>query len=193
MRFLNFGVPPTKIVDLGTKKISENTVTEMIKVIKESSHNPLVRAWAEKLIQNVPPRDDMGEAESVYLYVRDHCRYTRDPLGLEYFTTPILSLQKLDRGEIPALDCDDYCLLVASLLRSIGFFTVVRIAGYGADKSDYSHVYCMAKVGEFSDGTNGQKRGKWVALDPIRREWEFGFEAGLDNSLRHVKDYFVDT
>lgn len=194
MNFLNFGVPPTKVVSIGTgKKVSENTVIEMIKIIKESSQNPMIRQYAEKIIQNVPPRDDMGEAEAIYYWVRDNVRYTRDPLGLEYFTTPLLMLQKFGRGETMEGDCDDCALLASSLLRSIGFFTVVRIAGYGVDKSDYSHVYCMAKVGEFSDGTNGQKRGKWVAIDCIRKEEPFLWEAGLDNPLRHVKDYFVDT
>lgn len=106
MSLLNFSNPPIRTVDLGTgSKVSEKTVKEMIKLIYNSSQNQYVRSWAEKIIANVPPRDEMGEIEAIYYFVRDNCRYTKDMLGTEYFMTPHYLLQKLDKGEVPCGDC----------------------------------------------------------------------------------------
>lgn len=188
MSLLNFSNPPIRMVDLGTgSKVSEKTVKEMIKLIYNSSQNQYVRSWAEKIIANVPPRDEMGEIEAIYYFVRDNCRYTKDMLGAEYFMTPHYLLQKLDKGEVPMGDCDDLCLLSLSLLRSIGFFTKIRITSY-TPGSDFSHVYGLVCLGGNGDGISG-RQAEWIPVDCIRRQEPFMWEA--PNPIK-VRDFLVD-
>ena len=51
---------------------------------------------------------------SLIKYIKDNYKYVSDPSGFDYFATPDESIQLM------AGDCDDYSILMASTLKSIG-------------------------------------------------------------------------
>src|SRR5579863_824044 len=150
---------------IGNRVVSINTVNRMVDAIKKGSNDQFVRDWAEHMVENVPPRDHYAEAKAIFDFLQSNTRYANDPRGLEYFKTPNLVLKRISAGRKPSLDCDDYAVTGLSLLRSLGYRTGIRIAGYGADK-EFTHVYGMVNID-----------GKWVSFDPVRLEYGFGWEA----------------
>ncbi len=180
---------PTKCINIGFgESANYTTINEMIHVIKESSNNPYIRRWAEHIIQNIPARDQLNEAKAIYYFCRDNIRYTPDPLELEYLQTPPLLLSKIEQNVIPMGDCDDACTLSSSLLRSIGIPCKIRITSYSPNK-DWTHVYTMALIGNINDGTYFNGLSSYIAIDPIRNNEPFGWEA--PNPTR-VKDFIIN-
>lgn len=176
---------PTKMVNIGTgEHAAINTIDEMLKIIKESSGHPYVRQWAERLISKLPARDQASEAAKIYYFLRDNCRYTPDPLDLEYVQTPPLTLQSIEAGQTPCMDCDDYATTAASLLRSIGIPCRITITSYFGNH-DWSHVYCEALIGQLNDGTLSGKSAQWVTIDPIKNDKPFGWRAPNPTREKH--------
>lgn len=165
---INYQKPPLRKVSLGytNTSISLNTIKEMRKIIIESSQNHYVRSWAEHMISGVPDRDSEKEIEAIFLFIQKYMRYTNDPLGVEYVQTPPFILEKLEQGLTPNLDCDDYTVLGLSLLRSIGYETAIRIAGYSS--KEFEHVYGMVY---------NRKYDEWIPFDAIRKDKPFKWEA----------------
>lgn len=151
------------------------TLELMASIIKTSSVNYYVRRWAEKIIQGVPERDDIGRVQVLSNYIRGNSRYVRDPQGTEFIKTPLVSLQLFEVGEIPSLDCDDYSVLSLSLLKSIGFPVALRATSYRSD-GKFRHVYGLVRV-----------KGQWLPLD-LCRDYGIGWEA--DGSTKNM-DYEI--
>lgn len=167
MKSFNYLNPPVRreFLGFGILNVPRNTVQRMRQIILESSQNDYVRKWAEKMIERVPDRDARGEVDAIYMFLQDHTRYTRDPLGVEYIQTPPYVLKQLEIGNVPALDCDDYAVTGLSLLRSIGYKTGIRTAAYNKKKG-FSHVYGLVQIGP-----------DWVVFDPVRKGRPLGWEA----------------
>ena len=128
---------PVRIESLGFGSIvTPNTMEKMRQIILDSLRNYQVRLWAERLIDFAP--DDFEKAENIYNFVVNHCRYVQDIVGLELLKTPIVSLQQLEVGGSPALDCDDATILIGSLIMAIGIPFALRAVAFN---EEYSHVY----------------------------------------------------
>jgi len=147
-----------------------NTVTKMKDIIVQSSKNIYVREWAKKIVARVEVNDKQGEVEAVYNFVRDHVRYTKDPLGFEYLQTPPVLLEDIrlcieGKGDRPTGDCDDMTLLSLSLLKSIGYQTAIKVVSFAPDKK-FGHVYGLVKLGY-----------EWVPVDCVRPDQSLGWES----------------
>ncbi len=147
-----------------------NTVAKMKSIIIESSKNPYVREWAKKIIAGIPVNDKRGEAESIFNFVRDNIRYTKDPSGWEYIQTPLFLLEDIrlyqqGKGERPIGDCDDMTTLSLSLLKSIGFPVAIKVVSFRSD-GRFSHVYGLVKIGI-----------DWIPFDTVRPDQYMGWEA----------------
>jgi hypothetical protein len=73
---------------------------------------------------------------SLLKYVKSNFRYVSDPSNFDYFAPPQESI------ELMGGDCDDYSILVASVLKAIG--ANVRIVW--APKHVYPELYCGNKM-----------------------------------------------
>lgn len=147
-----------------------NTVTKMKDIISQSSKNSYVREWARKIVARVGVNDKKGEASVIFNFVRDHVRYTKDPLGFEYMQTPPVVLEDIrlyveGKGDRPAGDCDDMTLLSLSLLKSIGFPVAIKVVSFHNHKK-FSHVYGLTQIGY-----------EWVPFDCVRPDQEMGWES----------------
>lgn len=139
-----------------------DTVNIMADIIKESAANYYVRKWAENITQGIGKNDYIALASRVAYFIFKHTRYLKDIDGMELLKTPIVSLQLLEAGDQPAMDCDDFTILSLSLLKSIGFEVAIKA---GAFKSDsFNHVYGMIKI-----------KGIWTALD-LTMSYGLGWE-----------------
>ena len=72
---------------------------------------------------------------SLIKYIKDNYKYVSDPSGFDYFATPDESIQLM------AGDCDDYSILMASTLKSIG----VDVRIIWAPNHVYPEMYCGNK------------------------------------------------
>jgi|SRR3972149_180425 len=159
--------PPVReeFLGYGPINVPMNTGGKMRDIIRESSKNPYVRKWAEKIVEGVQDRDEIGEVEGLFDFVQMKTRYAHDPKGTEFIQTPPYILKHIELGDKPSLDCDDYTVLGLSLARSLGYPTLIRITGY-KDDGKFSHVYGLVKI-----------RGKWVTFDAVRKDQKLGWKA----------------
>jgi hypothetical protein len=119
-----------------------------------------IRGLALSLVEFLPGKDQRGEIEVLFTFVRDKIRYVKDINGIETVSTPD---QTLNYGQG---DCDDKSVLLACLLESIGYPTVFKITGYSGH--EYQHVYVAALLDNeliHMDATENYPMG-WEAPNP---------------------------
>lgn len=130
---------------------NRRTVGIMQQLALEGMTHPAVYVRAREMVRDVLPYDDLGELEALQQFVRDHVRYTRDPLRTEAVQRPDLTLQ-WGTG-----DCDDKATLLGSMLGSVGIpWRFVMVATDRNRPAQFSHVYA-----------EGYGRGRWVPLETI--------------------------
>lgn len=108
---------------------------------------PVIRAKALSLTQDLPQKDKLGEIRALFDYVQNGIRYVRDITNVETLYYPEQVMYQ-ESG-----DCDDKSVLLASLLESIGHPT--RFVAVGFQPGHFSHVFVDTIVGN----------GKWLSLD----------------------------
>jgi len=136
------------------------TIRKMRKLIDQGIRSPQVRAQALTILNQarVKAFDWLGNARAIYEWALRNITFTPDPRGKEGLQTADWTLT-YRRG-----DCDDYSILICSLLDTIGMKTrLITIAGDPRDPDQFSHVYPEVFVG-----------GQWVTVDAARRKPEFG-------------------
>lgn len=155
-----------------------NTIEERLALIRkmtdQSVLDPDVRAYAAHVLSRkcgeswcVAERDYLGELQALYLAVRRDVRYTRDTDKMDTFQAAARTL------ELGIGDCDCISILLASLLRSVGYparFRIIR--GVGAP--DWSHIFVLA-------GVPPQNPSKWIPMDASLEA-----SVGWQPAARHV-------
>lgn len=124
----------------------------MAQLASQSKTNPRIRELALSIVGVVPGKHYRSEIDRIFVWVRDHIRYTRDVRGVETVQTPVKTLE-YGQG-----DCDDQVTLLASLLESVGVRT--RFKAIGFTPGHFQHVYMEA----LDDSS-----GRWIALDPTEQ------------------------
>jgi len=119
--------------------------------VRQFTVNGLLRA------ARVADNDQGRQVETVLTFVRRRLTYVRDPVESEYVISPIELLAQIIAGQQAYGDCEDHCLLLNSMLASIGFPT--RFVATALDGADWwNHVISSVFVG-----------GRWVNLDPVAK------------------------
>jgi len=137
------------------EEIASNTMIKMRNIINSSIRNYYVRRWAEIITDSLID-SDYEKVKAVYDFLATRTRYLKDPFGLELLKTPPVSLQLIEAGDRPALDCDDLTILSLSLLKSIGFPVALRAVSYHLDKR-FRHIYGLVKV-----------KNEWIPFDLVK-------------------------
>lgn len=153
--------------------VTWRTMQLMADIINQSVRDYYVRRWAEKIIEHAG-EDDFSRVFAVYDFLDRNVKYVRDPDGFELLKAPVVSLQLLDAGAIPALDCDDLVILSMSLLKSIGFRVGMRAVSYTPEKI-YTHVYGLVYIRPYG----------WVPFDLVKH-------LGLGNEAPLIKYHYID-
>jgi len=101
--------------------------------------NPAVREFTVSILGQVGQNDKAGQIRACNEWVKSHVTYVNDPEGVEYLTSPLRFIDKYMRGEQLFGDCDCHCLLLGSMLGSLGF--IIRFVGVKmAGTDDFNHV-----------------------------------------------------
>lgn len=127
------------------------TVDVMHSLIDRGAVDPQIREQALGIVRQggVSSRDSAAEISAIFWWAKTHMRFQKDVAGGEYVCTPRYLLRTM------AGDCDDYVVLIGSLLKSIG--VPIRIVTIAADREEpgrLSHVYLEALA-----------HGQWIPLD----------------------------
>lgn len=115
------------------------TLEIMRRWVKQYRTDPMIRALAESIIQDVPEKDAVAEVDALRAWVRQNIRYTQDVNDVETLKTPTVTAQT-GQG-----DCDDQSTLMATLAESIGYKT--RFAAVGFIPDNFEHVFSEVLLG----------------------------------------------
>ncbi|MEK6683896.1 MAG: transglutaminase-like domain-containing protein [Nitrospirota bacterium] len=105
----------------------------------------------------VPEKNWRSECEAIFEAVRSHIRYTRDIEGIDTYQHPVRTL------EWGGGDCDDYTIVLASMLKSVGYPVKARTMEQrrtpnGQRVGQWGHILLIV-------GVPPQKPGGWLPLD----------------------------
>lgn len=132
------------------------TLLTMKALVKQYRTDITIRTLAAHLVSNYPQKDYVSEVKALHRYVKNQIRYVKDVRDVETLQTPLVTL-KMRSG-----DCDDKCVLLASLLESIGHPTRFVAVGFAPDQ--YEHVLVETRIGR-----------KWIPLEttePVNIGWQ---------------------
>jgi len=159
--------------DAGT----DATVKEMEKMIRDGVKDPLIRETAIGIVRGLPGKDYLGEIFRIYNWVKQNVRFTRDPVSLELLQSAMRTLKE------KVGDCDDYTVLLSTLLQALGHAT--RIKTIATRAGEYHHVYPEVKY-----------RDEWIPLDATQKQASLGWEppnitrqkiyAGLSGEMKNM-------
>lgn len=145
------------------------TIRLMRDVIDAGVTDPDVNTAAIQILQaaGVPNFDRAAKAKAIYdRFSWPNFLYVEDPVGPFGPKETIRTARTLLR--LSAGDCDDYTILIASLLGSIGIKTrAVTVAADPSAPEEFSHIYPEAEI----------EPGKWIAMDAARPGAQFGLPA----------------
>lgn len=133
----------------------------MVKLARDGRKHPDIRYCAAELVRPLPSKDWRGEIQRIFNFVRDNIRYTPDIRTIETLH-PANTILAQGYG-----DCDDKCILLASLLESIGH--PCRFIAMGFSPGELSHVIVDTKAGRH----NGSPR--WVPMDATMNDKDAGW------------------
>lgn len=120
---------------------------------------------------------------AVFNWVKRNIEYRQDPVDYDYY---MAAGRTINAG---AGDCDDHCIIICSMLNSIGFRTGARICS--PDGSSW-HIYAVVGVRPFNnpsaivpmDTTQTESYPGWEPPMPMRRyELQTSFVLGKPQTL----------
>ncbi len=123
--------------------------TDLIKSAVEPG-SEIVHNKAVELAARSPGPYNIGQICFIDEYLRDNWRYIADPRGVDYYgsaSNTLLLGKELDC--VGAGDCDDYAILMTSLLESIGGTTRIILACNGIS----CHIFTEVYIGPADDDT----------------------------------------
>lgn len=142
---------------------NEQTLQFAAAMVREDSANDdRIRSLAESLVSGCAPRDAQCEVTQLFEFVRDRIRYVEDPIDTERIADAWRTWEKRSG------DCVDKCILLATLLGSIGYRSEFIAQSWDGDLANgFDHVRLRVLI------PNG-----WpVELDPTNERAPVGWEA----------------
>jgi predicted transglutaminase-like cysteine proteinase len=148
--------------------VTVDTVTTIRELIKQSAILPQIRMTAENVLTGIQEKNWYKEIETIFEYVRANMRYTRDINDVEMIKTPLRHLTDIKERGITYGDCDDYVVLLGSLLVSAGYkIKLSVIQSLWNDTGGYNHIFLEVNI-PFSE--------RYIVLDASDKTKEMGFE-----------------
>jgi transglutaminase-like putative cysteine protease len=132
----------------------------MRRFVDLGSRDLAVREFAVRAIRlaAIGDHDFVGQVRALFEAVRDSILFVNDPAGTEWVQKPSYTIQ------VGAGDCDDRAVLLAALLKSVGFPSRFQVAALDPRRpGTFSHVLVMVRL-----------MGRDVALDPTYADNEMG-------------------
>ncbi len=127
-----------------------NSLSDRIKYIqsfiRKGREHPKVRALATQILSKkcgdawcVAEKSWTAEVKAIFAAVRDQIRYTRDFAHKDLYQHPLRA------WAARSADCDDFTIVLASLLQSVGYPVHLRVVRT-KDAPDWNHIYLTVGV-----------------------------------------------
>ena len=113
-------------------------------------HDPLTRQVAEDVLLELPGQPDTyRQAEALYQWVQDHLQYVHDHVHVEEVRNSNFLVNKIlsAPGQRAAGDCDDYVVLLGSLLTAVGIPVAIVLTSARPD-GEYDHVFLRVQTSQ---------------------------------------------
>lgn len=122
-------------------------------------HSPRVREVAAnfavanfKHFKRIAPSLKTLQALSIFKEVRKRWNYIYDPMGEDYYQKASETLKQLDFDDQLKGDCDDYSIIMAALIKSIGGeVQLVRTEVTMENGNTVGHIYPEVNIGDQKD------------------------------------------
>jgi|GEM_PF-2154563 len=147
----------------------DDRIENIINMIRKWGTDYRVRKLATRLLTVkcgdtwcIKEKDWEGEVKFLFDQVRRNVRYVRDVYDRDTFTSPLRTFFEFKAG-----DCDDYTILLGSLLYSIGYPIKLKVVQTRPNKT-WNHIYLLV-------GLPPHRPTKWMSLDasqPFQAGWE---------------------
>ena len=166
------------------QKRFEGVVRILTDLIEDGMRDEKVRNKAIQIVNaaGVRGHDELGEIRAICKWVQTNATYRKDPIDVEYFHSARRLIKDIEAGR-SAADCDDFVILGASLLGSIGYQTGALIVDSNADGT-FNHVMLVvrthAPTREF--GTN------WIPCELIFPTFKLGESVKVTKVIPLIAD-----
>lgn len=104
-------------------------------------YHPKVRTFALRMAQLSPGPYNIGQVCALWSYLKKNWNYLSDPKGFDYFAPAFESVEANLAG-----DCDDFAILMASCVQSIGGSARIVLAY----NQSGAHAYCEVFISKDS-------------------------------------------
>ena len=167
---------------------SANSMQKIMDEIKQAAepHHPKIREVAVLGASQSPGPYHLRQAEILWEGTRKAWKYVNDPRGFEYFAKASETLF------LPGGDCDDFAILLVSLIEAIGGRTRIVIADGVLGDHAYVEVWIGSTIEQAKrelktlEGHTYQDRRFWYRTDKL------GYWANFDWFAEHTGGpYFV--
>jgi hypothetical protein len=153
------------------------SLEKMGKFIRDGRLDPRIRGWAGQVIMKAgKPKTVKAQTQAILDEIRRVTFYTQDPVNCEAMVKPAISLC-LDKESglcIPAVDCDDRCIILGSAMLSLGIEIKILGQAYGTQQA--SHVIISVL----------DENGNWLKVDPSSETYPVG------TSYPATKEWWMD-
>lgn len=106
---------------------------------------PAIRSAALQIAGPTANHDQAGQVNALAAFVRGAVVYVADPINAEFIQTPDRLLLEINSRGFTYGDCDDHCLLFASLCEAVGIpCTIAGVSAGGSGLPD--HVIVVAQL-----------------------------------------------
>ncbi len=162
-----------ELLDLGTVF---DTIILMARVIK------LSLADTKELAPTLKGVSLAETCRKIWDFAYNHHKYKLDNAGVEELRTPRRSWEDRRTG----IDCDDFSILVSSILTNLNIPHKLRMAKYNG-KSYFQHIYVV--VPKSGKGSNMDYRGDYFTVDPVvdRFDYEVKFSDKHDKDMMPIQ------
>lgn len=148
------------------EKGTDETVDLMRQLVRKSLMDPATKAAAVMAAKAVSPNDVNGYVKAVWQAVREKIRYVPDYHGQEELTSPAIHSRRILNGGQSWGDCDDFSMLGAAWLISLGVPARFEVVASPKNGGAYDHVRVA-----------GLTRNGWVPLETTMMKVPFGMQA----------------
>jgi len=159
----------------------EDTVGEIWRHIL--SYAPVTRQVAESILRaaHVQQSPDYLRARALYDWVQRHLSYTGDHVLVEEVRGAVALLEDIADHGVAFGDCDDYVILLGSLLASIGIGFSLGLVSARPDQQ-FDHIFLIV----FTE--LGREAADAIPPGPGQRGHPFGWHVFLDE-VTHAVEY----
>ncbi len=132
------------------KKIKDSIDDLALKIKKAvTPTNPTVRIFALRLARQFPGEYNLGQICAIWYFIKNKWSYVNDPNGFDYFAPANETIDAELSG-----DCDDFAILMSSLIQAIGGSTRVILAYGSSSGHAYTEVYFAKNKEEAQEAIN---------------------------------------